>query len=85
MALDVFGCQMLHERLKAFVLGNNVECGVGALSGEAPDVVGYVKIQSVSTCALAADVLGLRTQRLQLVRNIERNLVLVGAAKDLQS
>ena len=73
---------MLDERLKAFVFRNNVKCGVGALSGETPYVVRYAEIQGVSPRALDGDILGLRTKCLQLVRNIEWDLALVGAAKD---
>ncbi len=84
MAGDLLvGREVLDERFKAFVLGDNVEGGAGGLGGDFSNVVSDVEIQGVPACALDADVLGIRPEALELVGEIEGDLALVGTAKDL--
>jgi hypothetical protein len=78
----LFGREVRDERSEAFVLGNHVESGTRRLGRDVSNVISDVKIQGVPSCALDADVLGVRSEGLELVGEVERDLALVGPAKD---
>jgi len=63
----LFRRKVLNERFETFVLRDNVEGGGGGLGGDVSDVVSDMKVQGVPACAFDADILGVRSEALELV------------------